>query len=86
MTFALPLQPYKVRADHLSRQYWSDIITGTDKTILISQGKAKVTFTSQGNPLANAKVYLFNDTGAYMGINGSTGADGSLDFTLPQGT
>ncbi|MFH0726834.1 MAG: RHS repeat-associated core domain-containing protein, partial [Pseudomonadota bacterium] len=84
--FSLPLQEYKVRANYLSEPYWSDSFLGTDKTIVINEGGADVQVAQGQTPLPNVPVYVFNDAGASLGINGRTTADGLAEFRLPEGT
>ncbi|MBU4130100.1 MAG: hypothetical protein KKF12_04705, partial [Proteobacteria bacterium] len=84
--FSLPDKPYKVRADHMSIQYWSPAFTGTDQTIAIDQGAAKIALTNIGIALADVKVYVFSDQGIYLGITAQTDAAGNALFILPAGS
>ncbi|MEW6079070.1 MAG: hypothetical protein AB1724_14765, partial [Thermodesulfobacteriota bacterium] len=83
--FNLPEQPYKVRADYLSRQYWSDIFTWQDKTITIPLAEAEITVTGNGQPLSGIPIYVFNNAGAYLNISGVSGSGGRATFRLPAG-
>ena len=83
--FSLPNKAYKVRADHMSIQYWSPAFTGTDQTIAIDQGAAKIVLTNIGIALADVKIYAFNSQGTYLGITVQTDATGNALFILPAG-
>jgi hypothetical protein len=83
--FSLPAKNYKVRADFLSKQYWSDTFSGMNQTVTIKEGMADITVTGQGVGLSGIKVYAFNDIGAYLGISGVSDEDGQMSFRLPEG-
>lgn len=83
--FTLPERAYKIRADFLGGQYWSDPFTGTDPAVHIPAGKALVRVGSEASPAAGVKVYVFNGT-TYMGRNAVTDSQGIAAFDLPQGT
>ncbi len=86
ITFDIPEKAYKVRADYMSKQYWSDVFTWTDQTITIEQGQAQIEVRQNTTLLEGIKVYVFNDQGQYQGIYGQTGANGLINFELPQDT
>ena len=83
--FSLPQQPYKVRADYLGQQFWSDLFTWTDQTILIPEGTAQVHVTMAGQDIQGVPVYVYNSAGTYLGLTGTTNASGIVDFRLPAG-
>ena len=91
VTYHLPQKPYKVRADHLSRQYWSDAFAWDDPTLFvepvipIAMADADVTVTGGGFPLAGKPVYVYTTTGAYLGLHQTTTVDGQVHFRLPEG-
>lgn len=82
--FNLPEQPYKVRADYLNQQYWTNVFTWTDQTVTIPMADAEITVTD-GVPLADVPVYVFTDAGTSLSINGTTDANGRITFRLPAG-
>ena len=82
----MPDKEYKVRADYLSKQYWSEVFLWTDQTISVQEGTAEVAVTNMGLPLDNIATYVFNESGTYLGIHDVTAGDGSANFRLPQGT
>ena len=84
--FNLPEKDYKVRADYLSQQYWSNIFNWTDTTITINEGLAEVHMLQGSIPLENVNVYVFTSSGSYLGIYGQTNTDGIVNFRLPEGT
>jgi hypothetical protein len=83
--FNLPEKDYKVKADYLSGQYWSDVFNWSDETITIHEGMAGVTETSMGQPLGGINVYVFNSSGSYLGLHDVTDDEGKVFFRLPQG-
>ena len=83
--FNLPQQPCKVRADYLGQQFWSDLFTWEDKTVLIPEGTASIHVTIAGQDIPGVPVYVFNSAGSYLGISGTTDASGIVDFRLPAG-
>jgi len=85
VTFNLPQKDYKVRADYLSQQYWSDAFNWTYETVTINEGMANITVTNTGQPLEGVNVYVFSASGTYLGINGVTGDQGEASFKLPAG-
>lgn len=83
--FHLPQQDYMVRADYLGGQYWSAVINGLNTDVTIPMADAQVTVTGAGLPRENIDVYLFSDSGAYLGMNAKTDAGGQVGFTIPAG-
>jgi hypothetical protein len=83
VTFALPNKAYKVRADYLGSQFWSDEFRFENTAITIHQGIAQVIATKAGRPVAGLKVYVFSGTGAYLGLSAVTDAEGKAEFLLP---
>ncbi len=83
--FHLPRQPYKIRADFLGQQYWSDVFTGTDPTITIPMADVEITVTAGGVPLIDQTVYVFSAAGSYLGLRQITNGDGTVVFQLPEG-
>ena len=86
VTFHLPEQPYKVRADYLGQQFWSDEFTGKDTTVSVPMADAQITVTGNDQPLEDVRVYVFSATGSYLGLFDTTGSDGQVLFRLPAGT
>ncbi len=84
--YHLPANAYKIRADYLSQQYWSEVTLQEDKSITIPQGTARVQVSRGVAPIQNVKIYLFTITGAYLGQNATTDANGEAVFTLPEGS
>jgi YD repeat-containing protein len=83
--FNLPQQSYKVRADYLGQQFWLDLFTWEDKTVLIPEGTAHIHITMAGQDIQGVLVYIFNSAGSYLGLSGTTNASGIIDFHLPAG-
>jgi len=82
-TFALPNKGYKVRADYLGYQFWSDEFQFQNTTVSIRRGIAQVIVTKAGHPMAGLKVYTFNEAGSYLGLNAVTDTEGKAEFLLP---
>ncbi len=86
VVFNLPDQPYKVRADYLTRQYWSPEFTAQNSIIDIPLAGADVWVSWNGQALENVPVFVFNDSGAYLGITDNTDVQGETLFRLPAET
>jgi len=85
-TFNLPQQPYKVRADYLGQQFWSDLFTWEDKTVLIPEATAHIHITMAGQDIQGVPVYVYSSAGSYLGLSGTSNASGIVDFRLSAGT
>jgi hypothetical protein len=81
--FSLPDQPYKVRVDYFGHQFWSENFQHQDQTRTINQGKAVIHATRVGADVEGAKVYLFTESGSYLGRSEISGPDGKVEFILP---
>ncbi|MCJ7683172.1 MAG: chitobiase/beta-hexosaminidase C-terminal domain-containing protein, partial [Desulfobacteraceae bacterium] len=82
-TFDLPEKAYKVRADYLGQQFWSDDFQSQDTTITIYQGLADIHIHRSGVDVEGAKVYLFSEAGSYLGWYETTDSSGRAEFLLP---
>ncbi len=85
VVFSLPEKPYKVRADYLNQQYFSDEFTWTDTVVEIPMSEAQITVLGSGMPQPGVSVYAFTDQESYLGISGTTSAEGRILFSLPEG-
>ncbi len=83
--FNLPGMDFKVRADYMKQQYWSEVFNWTDQILIIEEGIARLTVNSISGPVEGVRVYAFTNTGSYLSLNDITDADGQADFILPQG-
>jgi hypothetical protein len=84
--FQLPQRDFTVRVDYLGRQYGSSTFNSQDATVTIPMADAEVTVTGAGLPREGIGVYLFSESGAYLGTTAATDADGRIVFRLPEGT
>jgi len=84
-TFNVPNKTYKVRADYLSKQYWSDPFTGIDTNITIDHATANLHVTMAGAGISGARVYLFSESGSYLSRFDNTNDQGKASFFIPQG-
>jgi hypothetical protein len=91
VNYHLPQKPYKVRADYLNRQYWSNAFAWDDPTLFadpvipIAMADADITVSGGGFPLPGKPVFVYTTTGAYLGLDQITTADGKVHFRLPEG-
>ena len=83
VTFNLPEQSYKVRADYSEYQFWSDAFVWNDTAVTINHGLAVLHVTKDGLDVADAPVYLFKASGSYLGRYEYTDANGVAEFLLP---
>ena len=83
--FDLPEKPYKVRADYLGQQFWSDAFTWENVTIGIPMADVEITVTGAGFPQEGVKVYVFSSKGSYLGLYETTDSEGKVTFRLPEG-
>ncbi len=88
VTYNLPHEAYKVRVDYLGARHWSEEITGDvgEVAVVLGEGFAEVRMREGGLPLSEADVYLFSESGAYLGIHEKTDTGGMAVFRLPGGT
>ena len=84
VNFSLPNQDYQVRVDTLGNQFWSDVFQQTGTSMTIPQGQVIVQGPEAGAALQGAKVYLFSESGVYLGRIESTETDGRAEFVLAQ--
>ncbi|CAB1065623.1 hypothetical protein D1BOALGB6SA_10420, partial [Olavius sp. associated proteobacterium Delta 1] len=85
VVFSLPGQPYKVRADYMARQYWSNQFTWQNELVTVPMAEAEVQVTGSGLPLEGVNVYVFTAAGAYLGLTDTTDTGGTVTFRLPAG-
>jgi len=83
VSFSLPQKDYKVRADYLGGQYWSQVFSGQNTTIEIVHDYANVQVGEHGAAVYNAPVYLFTNTGTYLGRMLRTDSAGLARFRIP---
>ncbi|MBT8363414.1 MAG: hypothetical protein KJP23_01830, partial [Deltaproteobacteria bacterium] len=83
--FNLPDQQFKVRVDYLAQQFWSEIFQTQSTTVAINRGHADVRVQRTGAEVADAKIYLFNEAGVYLGWYEYADASGRAGFVLPVG-
>ena len=81
---------YKIRADYLGYQFWSETIgvygdTASSLTIPHQDVSVVVEGNCNGSvePRSNLNVYLFTPSGSYLGIYGVTDQEGEVIFHLP---
>ena len=81
--FNLPDQPYRVRADYLGYQFWTDAFQFQDTTLTINQGQVSVRVHRSDVDVPDAKVYLYTESGSYQNWYETTDASGLVSFILP---
>ncbi len=85
-TFDLPERGYKVRADYLMRQFWSEVLTGGEAAITIPEAIADVTVTGSSAALAGVPVSVFDKSNVSIQLSKGTDANGRASFRLPAET
>jgi hypothetical protein len=86
--FTVAAGSYKVRADYLGYQFWSDeaqVQADTAITLTIPHQSVEVQVTTSAGPAQGVRVYLFSESGTYLGLNQQTDNDGKVSFNLPVG-
>ena len=86
VAFDLPDQPYKVRIDYLGQQFWSGAFRFGDAAVVVPEGTATVHVSGPQPDLPGVPVYVFTDSGSYLGLNGPTDEAGEAAFRLPAGS
>lgn len=74
---------FKVRIDYLAQRFWSPVFNATDGLIVqasIGGGTLYGNITASGNPITNARVYLFTNSDRYTGKYGYTNASGIVEI------
>ena len=85
VVFNLPEQPYKVRTDYLTQQYWSAEFTWQNVAVTVPMAEAEVQVTGSGLTLQGVNVYVFSASGTYLGQTKTTDANGRVNFRLSAG-
>jgi len=85
VVYSLPERDYRVRADYLGGQYWAEVLSRQDETLVIDEGLARIHVLRAGADVPGARVYLFDTNGAYLGRYEATDAEGEVAFVIPVG-
>jgi hypothetical protein len=88
VSFNLANGDFLFRADYLGSRFWSDVVSvpeilSTD--VVIAHETAEVNVTTGAGAAEGVKVYLFSDTGSYLGRFKTTDSSGTVAFDLPVG-
>jgi hypothetical protein len=83
VAFSLPEKAYKVRADYLGYQFWSDPFTQGNPLVTIQHGLARIHTLRSGLSQPAARVYLYTGAGSYQSRYKDTDAQGLADFLIP---
>lgn len=90
--FQLPEGIYNFAVDHQGNRYWAKdrrLLADSDNSVSISTGGGNFTVTVSrggGVPLNEVKCYVFGAQDTYLGIYGSTNAEGRVSFDLADGS
>ncbi|MDA8140787.1 MAG: hypothetical protein M0036_19235, partial [Desulfobacteraceae bacterium] len=92
VVFALPVGGvFDFRADVLGTQYWKDnytVLSGAN-AVTLDAGGGRLSVTLQkaaGQPMGMVPLYLFNNSGTYLGKQVNTDLSGNGVFDVPSGT
>ena len=82
---------FRFRVDLLGGQYWSEDVVVSDSgvPVMVDTGGGRMTVTvatATQSPFSGLNVYLFRENGQYLGLLKKTGADGRVEFSVPEGT
>ena len=81
---------YVFRVSYAGQEYWSETITvpeQTATTITITEQQFNVhVMNAQGAALNDVPVFVFNESGGYIGKKGTTDQNGMVAFQLTDGT
>ena len=83
--FRLPASKYKVRADYMGQQFWSNDFVQKDAPVVIHEGDVDITVSRFDAALEGVPVYVFSDSGSYLGLSGTSSGNIPLTFRLPAG-
>jgi len=83
VTFSLPDQSCRVRVDYIGHQFWSEDFQSRDATVTINRGLIEINARRSGEAVVGARVYLFDESGSYLGWNETTNISGKAEFMLP---
>ena len=72
VTFSLPPQEYQVRVDYFGNQYWSEVFTQVNSTVIVQEGIAELNLVSGSDALAGVSVYVFSESESYLGLSAET--------------
>ena len=90
VSFDLADGSYKIRADRLGYQFWTDIFqvpATLEETFAIPHHDVQATVSAvfdQSDPIPGVKVHLFSPSGSYLGQNATTDENGLASFLLPE--
>lgn len=85
LVFNLPDSAYKVRADYMGQEFWSDEFISADTNVDIPMADAEVSVTWDGGPVEGVSVYAFTPSGIYLNTTAATDATGKVVFRIPAG-
>jgi hypothetical protein len=88
VSFNLANGNFQFRADYLGSRFWSDVVAVPEMlstAVVIAHETAKVNVTTGAGAAEGVKVYLFSDTGSYLGRYKTTDSSGTVAFDLPVG-
>lgn len=80
--------PYLFRVNYLGAQFWSDPITvqqTNSVSVVIDVDEIETIVTMNGEVQEGINVYVFTESGSYLGLLGVTDSEGKVSFSLPVG-
>lgn len=79
---------YYFRLDYMGTNYWSDLIpvpAQLSHSLSIPHEILQITLSTRNEILSDNRIYLFSQTGKYLGLYKETDENGVVEFTLPVG-
>jgi len=81
--FSVPLVTYKVKAEYLGSEYWSEEFNWFDTTISIPSGEINAHVTYLGADATGAEVHLYSESGTSLDLSTTTDSSGEANFAVP---
>nr|WP_321283834.1 RHS repeat-associated core domain-containing protein [uncultured Vibrio sp.] len=79
---------YRFRVDYLGHQLWTEPVTvqtSQGVNLVIEEAQVTVQVPTNDATQAGATVYVFSESGEYLGLSGTIDEEGKVSFTLPEG-
>ena len=81
--FCCQTRQYQVRANYLGHQFWSEVFQSQNAAVTIDEGLLRIFVTRSGAAQEGARIYLYSESDAYLGLYETTDVSGAAEFILP---